>query len=193
MASILTFSASEAAVLSRLIGPERENLPVAAARAILKLDFEPRDHERMQELSLKAKEGTLTAEERAEIDAYERVGCLLDLMHSLARRSLEASEPQEPIPETPPGILRSQQAFWRDLPELLRNRRNRGRWVAYHGDERIGVDADRMKLVREIRRRGLSQDAYYFGRIEPQDQAPWEPIEVEPYHGPDLEESSLEP
>jgi hypothetical protein len=89
MASESTFSPSEVAVLGRLIGPEREKLPIATARAILELDFEPRDHERMHELSLKAKQGTLTAEERAEIDAYGRVGCLLDLMHSLARRSLK--------------------------------------------------------------------------------------------------------
>ncbi len=46
MASVSTFSESEAVVLGRLIGPERENLPVATARALLKLDFEPRDHER---------------------------------------------------------------------------------------------------------------------------------------------------
>ncbi len=74
----------------------------------------------------------------------------------------------------------------RDLPELLRTKRNRGRWAAYHLDERIGVDADRMKLVREIRRRGLSQDDYYIDRVEPQDQAPWECIEVESLpRGPD--------
>jgi hypothetical protein len=89
MASESTFSPIEVTVLGRLIGPERENLSVTTARAILKLDFEPRDHERMHELSLKAKEGALAAEERAEIDAYGRVGCLLDLMHSLARRSLK--------------------------------------------------------------------------------------------------------
>ena len=89
IASVSTFSPSDAVVLGRLIGPERENLPVAAARALLKLDFEPRDHERMHELSLKAKEGKLSPEERAEVDANGRVGCLLDMMHSLARRCLE--------------------------------------------------------------------------------------------------------
>jgi hypothetical protein len=89
MASESTFSPSEVAVLGRLIGPERESLPVLTARAILQLDFEPRDHARMHELSLKAREGTLSAEERAEIDAYGRIGSLLDQMHSLARRSLK--------------------------------------------------------------------------------------------------------
>ncbi len=111
-------------------------------------------------------------------EQYERVRPLLD--------QAEAPEPEDPTAGIPPGILRSQQAFWRDLPELLRTKRNRGRWAAYHLDERIGVDADRMKLVREIRRRGLSQDDYYIDRVEPQDQAPWECIEVESLpRGPD--------
>ncbi|HEX5271221.1 MAG TPA: hypothetical protein VFW33_12060, partial [Gemmataceae bacterium] len=41
----------------------------------------------------------------------------------------------------PPLFRRSQEAFWRDLPELLKSRRTRGKWVAYHGDERIGIAA----------------------------------------------------
>ena len=43
----------------------------------------------MHELAVKAQDGVLTAEERAEIDAYEHVGCLLGIMHSLARQSLK--------------------------------------------------------------------------------------------------------
>ncbi len=100
----------------------------------------------------------------------------------------QAGEPEleDPTAGIPPGILRSQQAFWRDLPELLRHRRNRGRWAAYHLDERIGVGADHTKLVREIVRRGIAADDYYLGRIEPQDEAPWETIEVESLpRGPD--------
>ena len=113
-----------------------------------------------------------------EREQYERVLPLLDQAGAL--------EPQEAIAEIPPGILRSQQAFWRDLPELLRNRRYRGRWAAYHLDERIGVDADRAKLYREIVRRGIPRDDYYFGRVEPDDQPPWEDIEVESLpRGPD--------
>ncbi len=30
-------------------------------------------------------------------------------------------------------MLRSQQAFWQDLPELLKDERNHGKWVAHHG------------------------------------------------------------
>lgn len=105
-----------------------------------------------------------------EREQYDRVRPWLD--------QADGPEPEDPTAGIPPGILRSQQAFWRDLPELLRDRRNRGRWAAYHLDERIGVAADGTKLIREIRRRGLSQDDYYIDRVEAQDQAPWEPIEV---------------
>jgi hypothetical protein len=76
------------AILSRLIRPERHDLSAAAARAILKIDFEPSDRERMNDLAEKARAGTLTPQEKAAIDNYERVGHLLDLMHAKARQSL---------------------------------------------------------------------------------------------------------
>ncbi len=53
--------------------------------------------------------------------------------------SLVESEPEpshrvaEVATDIPPGILRSQQAFWRDLPHLLSQRKLRGRWVATTG------------------------------------------------------------
>ena len=68
----------------------------------------------------------------------------------------------------PPGILRSQQAFWRDLPHLLSQPKLRGRWVCYHGDERIGIGTYD-ELIRECGRRGIPDDAFYLGRIHPQE------------------------
>lgn len=50
-------------------------------------------------------------------------------------------------------IAKSQEAFRRDLPELLKNRY--GQWVAYHGDERIGFGRTQLELYRECLRRGL--------------------------------------
>jgi hypothetical protein len=43
----------------------------------------------MRELSAKAREGTLSAAEQMEINNYERVGHVLSLMKSKARRSLK--------------------------------------------------------------------------------------------------------
>jgi hypothetical protein len=61
----------------------------AAARALLKLQFADSDKKRMSELSAKAREGTLTAEEERQAEAYERLGCLLDILPSQARRILK--------------------------------------------------------------------------------------------------------
>ena len=79
----------EAAILSRLIRPERADLSPEAARSLLKLDFDDHDRARMHELAGKAQDGTLTGADEAELDNYRRVGRLLDLMRSKARRSLK--------------------------------------------------------------------------------------------------------
>ncbi len=71
----------------RIIHLEGE-LPPTAARALLKLGFSERDHASVRELSAKARAGTLTPEEDAIMDAYERLGCVLDILHSQARRAL---------------------------------------------------------------------------------------------------------
>ncbi len=82
--------ASDVAILGRIIEPVRPSLDPHAARAILALDFTDADKDRMQQLSAKARAGTLTTEEQAEIANYERVGHLLNIMQSKARRSLKA-------------------------------------------------------------------------------------------------------
>ncbi len=81
---------SEVAIFGRVLEPDRATLGAAAARAILGLDFKANDKDRMQQLLAKAKAGTLTAGETIEIDNYERVGHMLSLMKSKARRSLKA-------------------------------------------------------------------------------------------------------
>jgi len=88
MATVTTDPDSDLAILSRLIRPERHGLSASAARAILKIDFEASDRERMNVLAEKARSGTLTPQERAASDNYERVGHLLDLIHAKARQSL---------------------------------------------------------------------------------------------------------
>jgi hypothetical protein len=92
---------------------------------------------------------------------------------------LQSVPAPEPVPEVPPGIRRSQEAFLRDLPVLMANPKNRGRWVAYHGDERIGIARDPDVLIREILRRGIPDDAYDLAVIRPHEP---EPEEVEPIH-----------
>jgi hypothetical protein len=67
----------------------REPPSPTAARALLKLQFSTDDIERMHELSAKARAGTLSPDEEEEISTYERVGAVLDILHSQARQVLK--------------------------------------------------------------------------------------------------------
>ncbi len=80
---------SEAAILGRVIQPDRDNLSTAAARALLQLEFTAEDRRRMHELALKNQDDGLTAAERRELDDYLRVGRLLDLLAAKARLALK--------------------------------------------------------------------------------------------------------
>ena len=67
----------------------RGELSPSAARALLKLGFSARDQARMGELSTKARAGGLTGQEQTVLDTFERLGCLLDIVHSKARQALK--------------------------------------------------------------------------------------------------------
>jgi hypothetical protein len=79
---------TEAAILARLIEPDRDDMSEEMARYVLGLTFKPSDQKRMETLAAQAREGTLTDDERAEIENYEHVGHLVALFKSKARRSL---------------------------------------------------------------------------------------------------------
>jgi hypothetical protein len=85
---------SEAAILGRVLKPEKPTLSREMAQEILDLDFDQADTDRMRQLSAKAREGTLTPDEQSEIDNYERVGHLLNILQSKARRSLQGRDSQ---------------------------------------------------------------------------------------------------
>lgn len=104
-------------------------------------------------------------------ETFERVRTLLE-------------EPGPPPPPAPPAgmtplMFRSQQAFWRDLPELLELRSRKRQWVAYHGNERIGFGETGTDLYQECFRRGLERGEFYVGLLEPRETPPWGPSEIE--------------
>ena len=84
-----SINASEAALWGRLLDPVSADLSPEAARYILGLQFPQPDIDRMHELAEKARAGALTLEEHIEMDNYERVGHVLSLMKSKARKSLK--------------------------------------------------------------------------------------------------------
>jgi hypothetical protein len=81
---------TEAEVWLRILHPDDELSP-RTARAILGLSFPATDVRRMHELSAKARAGTLTPEEDAEMDNFERVGSILSTLKSKARQVLKRS------------------------------------------------------------------------------------------------------
>lgn len=78
----------EGEIWKRLLKPDRPGFSREAAESLLKLDFSAGDRKRMNELSAKARKGTLTAEEDAELDGYIHVGLVLSMLQSKARVSL---------------------------------------------------------------------------------------------------------
>jgi copper oxidase (laccase) domain-containing protein len=82
-------AAAEAAILSRLVKPSRADFTPEVAEALLKLDFDQTDRDRMHELTVKNQEGILTKAEEEELQSYRRIGYFVDLIRSKARISLK--------------------------------------------------------------------------------------------------------
>ena len=82
---------TEAAILSRVIRPDHGGWSREAAESILKFDFPPADMRRINGLAAKARQGTLSAAEEAQLENYRDAGRLLELLQSKARLSLKRS------------------------------------------------------------------------------------------------------
>jgi hypothetical protein len=87
-----TISISEATLWGRLLDPLSAAPSPAVAQYLLDLRFPQADIDRMHLLAEKAREGSLTLEEQIEMDNYERVGTVLSLLKSKARKSLKKKQ-----------------------------------------------------------------------------------------------------
>ncbi len=99
--TLMTTTGTEAAIWERVIHPEGQLTP-GAARAILQLEFPRADRQRLHALALRAQEGQLSSDEEAEIDNYERVGTMLSILQSKARKVLKRT-PSRRSPKRPHG------------------------------------------------------------------------------------------
>jgi hypothetical protein len=79
---------TESTILARMIEAEDRELTPETARYWLSMKLPIADEERVDELSAKARAGTLTEEEKRELESYLRVGMLLGLIQSKARQLL---------------------------------------------------------------------------------------------------------
>lgn len=64
-------------------------LSATAARALLRIRFSEEDLARMRELLQRSRAGTLSLAETEELDAYEHLGAVLDILHAKARLALK--------------------------------------------------------------------------------------------------------
>lgn len=80
---------TEAAILARILQSEERELTSDVARYLLSMKLPPVDEERVNDLSAKARSGSLTENETQELDSYLHVGMLLGVMQSRARRLLK--------------------------------------------------------------------------------------------------------
>jgi hypothetical protein len=83
-----TVASQEGIILSRVLRPERGDLPPETARWLLGVDFDPADRERIAVLYEKAREGALSETEEAELEDYGDVGRLLEMLRAKAQVSL---------------------------------------------------------------------------------------------------------
>ncbi len=83
-------SSKDAAIISRMIHPEKADLHKDTAQAVLTLfSLDQNDLDRMHELAIKNQDDALTKAEKAELESYLRVSYFVDLMHAKARLSLK--------------------------------------------------------------------------------------------------------
>ena len=78
----------ERELLDRILDPVTRCLNPEAARHLLDLHADPAAQQRMDELSDKCNEGILSADERAEYEAYVSAANLLAILQSKARAFL---------------------------------------------------------------------------------------------------------
>ncbi len=79
------------AILEQLAELHVESISPATARKILEFRFGASHHTRVKALSEQAQSGTLIPAEQEELDEYIRVGTLLFILQSRARRALNAA------------------------------------------------------------------------------------------------------
>jgi hypothetical protein len=95
---------------------------------------------------------------------------------SAESRPTSVDEVPNDIPET---IKKAQAAFRRDLPELLKDRRLRGQWVAYHGEKRVGTGKSKQVLYQQCLRQGMTYGEFVVRFIAPEHDEEIElPVEI---------------
>jgi hypothetical protein len=84
----------QSAILERVFESDGGDFPPDLARHILGLNFPDRDHHRYEELSGKAQAGSLSDDDKAELEDYLNVDDLLIILRAKAEKSLARHGPR---------------------------------------------------------------------------------------------------
>jgi hypothetical protein len=79
---------NEVTILARVLGNGDGELPSELARYILNLRFSDRDKVRMHDLAVRNQADALSPAEKEELSAFGKVGDVLAILKSKARRAL---------------------------------------------------------------------------------------------------------
>ena len=82
---------TEVDIWQRVISPGNDSWNATVAKSVLDFKLPDQDIQRMNELAQKAQTGNLSPSENSEAHTYDRIGLLIELMHSKARLSLRKS------------------------------------------------------------------------------------------------------
>jgi hypothetical protein len=85
---------TEAAIFVRLWERAPGGITASLAKHILKLGFDDEDQARVRDLLERNRESGLTPAEEQELDSYVKVGDLLAILQSKARRALKRPAPK---------------------------------------------------------------------------------------------------
>jgi hypothetical protein len=93
----ITSPTTEAAILARILKADEPELTPEVARYLLSMKLPSADEQRVNELSARARAGSLTESERQGLESYLHIGTLLGVMQSKARRLLKTVPPNDPV------------------------------------------------------------------------------------------------
>ncbi len=79
----------EAAIIARIVHPEKDDLPKDIAKGFLRLSLDQSDLDRLHELVVKNQDDALTPAEKTELESHLRISLLVDLMHAKALCTLK--------------------------------------------------------------------------------------------------------
>jgi hypothetical protein len=83
---------TESDILADIIAPDKGDLPTEVAQSVLCWKFTDRALAHMNDLADRNNKGTITAQERQDLEKYLRVGNLVNILQAKARLSLKSAD-----------------------------------------------------------------------------------------------------